>query len=92
MRVYNPQDSRCIGEYGAHFVITPSDTADIAKPGSHIECASAGSVRLSLLDDDLTVPALSGGIVHELPAGISTFAVKRVWSTGTDANTFIGLY
>jgi hypothetical protein len=65
------------------FVITPSDTAEITAQA--IMLSADGTVRLELWLDEAPVDVfLRAGVAHPL-------AVKRVYATGTDAVTIIGL-
>lgn len=67
-------------------VISPSDGTDLTTPLRGISFASAGALKLTMIDNSVvTIPsgALVAGIIHPM-------VIKRVWSTGTTATGLVG--
>lgn len=67
------------------FAITPDDNTDLSILARGIYVGTSGDVKVTMADGTtVTFGALAAGVVHPL-------AVKRVWSTGTDATGIKGL-
>ena len=67
------------------FVITPSDTEDLAVPTRGLYVGGSGDVKVDMLTGTtLTWISLTAGIIHPIQ-------VRRVYSTSTDATNIIGI-
>lgn len=69
------------------FLVTLSDTEDLPRYIRGFIVATAGDVKITPVDDGVPVvlPDMVAGCVHPVGA-------KRIWSTGTEPTTIIGLY
>jgi hypothetical protein len=65
--------------------IVPNDAADLAAPIRAFMVPTDGDVKITTLAGTaVTVPACKAGVVYPIGA-------KRVWDTGTDPATVLGL-
>lgn len=66
--------------------ITPSDSANLARPTSAIMVTVAGNIAVDFVDvGTVTITGLLVGVRYD-------FAVKKVYSTATTATGIIGFY
>lgn len=73
---------------GAHaFVITPSDSADLARRTRGIYVGVSGDLTVHMAEDGQSIlfKDLAAGIVHPI-------AVIRVLSAGTSASSLLGMF
>jgi hypothetical protein len=66
------------------FDVSPSDSADLPKVVRALFIGVEGDVKVTTAGGDTVTFA---GV-----SGILPVAVRRVWSTGTDADSIVGLY
>lgn len=69
---------------GSVIEITPDDTVDLEFVTIALNVATAGSVRVTTLDGDVTDVFLAAGIAFPI-------RVTRVWANGTSATGIRGL-
>jgi len=70
------------------FSITPADGADLAKVTRGLYVGVQGDVKVDMANDTDTAVVftdLAAGVIHPL-------AVRRVYSTDTDATNIVGVY
>ena len=66
--------------------VTPNDGADLAIPGAVLYIGTGGDVKVTTISgDDVTFKNLANGSVLAVQ-------VKKVFSTGTDADDIVALY
>jgi len=66
--------------------VTPNDSADLAIPGAVLYIGTGGDVKVTTISgDDVTFKNLPNGSVLAVQ-------VKKVFSTGTDADDIVALY
>jgi hypothetical protein len=69
---------------GGAVAVTPSDTVNLKYP-SVIYCGSAGNVKVTTAQGDVTTFAVLPGVVIPVQ-------VIRVWATGTSATSLVAVY
>jgi len=68
------------------YEITPDDDNDLAVPTRGIYVGVSGDLKVDMVDvGTVTFVELASGMIHSISA-------KRVYSTGTDAASILGLY
>lgn len=85
-----------LGPYTHAYVITPNDNAELPFAVRALYIGGAGTIKLTLRDDQgLNVNNQGGGPVTlgTVTAGqILAMWTRQVWATGTSATPIIGLY
>ena len=67
------------------FLITPSDSVDLAIATRAIRANAAGTVKITGADDGITICNFLAGETRPIRA-------KRVWAAGTSATGLEGMY
>ena len=68
------------------FEITPSNTNELAYTTRAVYIGVDGDLRVTMVNDDVvTFVGMLGGVLYPIQ-------VKQVWSTGTDADSIVGIY
>ena len=68
------------------FVVTPDDNTDLIRDTRGVYVGSSGDLRVDLVGEVTTVfSGLAAGIIHPI-------RVRKVYSTGTDAASILGVY
>lgn len=68
------------------FAVTPADDADLPYATRGIYVGVSGDVKVDLAGGDtVTFVGLAAGMIHPIRA-------KRVYDTGTDAESIVGVY
>ena len=78
------QPSVSISAGAGGFLVTPNDSADLAKPARTLFVGGYGAVKITTaLGDTFIHPAIDGYLCME---------VTRVWATGTTATDIVAYY
>jgi hypothetical protein len=67
------------------FLITPSDSANLAQNTTGIYAGGAGEVKVDMINGDTVTFTVPAGVV--LP-----IQIRKVYATGTTASGVVGLY
>ena len=73
------------------FVITPSDTINVAFPGCKLYVGSTGNVKVALHSQATGVAADVVTFI-DVPVGFMPVLVSRVYATGTTASEILGVW
>jgi len=78
------QPSGSISAGAGGFLVTPNDSADLAKPARTLFVGGYGTVKITT--------ALGDTFVHPATEGYLTMEVTRVWATDTTATDIVAYY
>lgn len=87
--IHNKYGRQVAFSAGRQFDIVPDDGNDVTYPGCQLWLSEAGSVCLTLLDDQ---SGHTGKVWTDMAAGYHPIQIRRLWDTGTtNAGEIIGL-